>query len=255
MKNVRPALSALLLLSLGACSTVYDVSESATDRAYFEDLKSVIPQDRLWVPAEVRFEGTLLGDDLVPAQSNSNFANHYFLPVFPVVREALTAAVQSSFAEPYRADRTDIALHLNARSDALVVICTLPKFHTDHQGGQGEMKIKLKTLCRVQLPAPDQRELLRVPVSVDVGGMMSENGAGLDGQPGPLWKAAAELGKQVALELQGEKLRNYFANREAFIDRVHSTTGEPAPKDLPRSRFGPDGKHGEYVEVVRLVRR
>ncbi|MFH0943718.1 MAG: hypothetical protein V2A76_00830 [Planctomycetota bacterium] len=255
MKIARPALSALLVLSLGACSTVYDVSETSADRAYFDNLESVIPQDRFWVPAEVRFEGTLLGDDLVPAQSNSNFANHYFLPVFPVVREAITAAVKSSFAEPYRADRTDIALHLNARSDALVVVCRLPQFRSNHRGGQGEMKMTLETLCRVQLPPPDNRELLRFPVTVEVAGMMNEQGTGLNGEPGPLWKAAAELGREVAMELQGEKLRSQFANREAFIERVHSTTGEPAPKDLPASRFGPDGKHGEYVEVVRLIRR
>ena len=255
MKLARLALATLILPLLAACSTIYKVSESSVDRAYFENLGSVVPQDPFWVPAEARFNGTLLGDELVPAQSNSNFANHYFLPVFPVVREALTFAVKSSFAEPYRADRSDMALHLNARSDALEVVFTLPKMITSHRGGQGEMKMLLKILCQVRYPAPDHRELLRIPLQVEVTGMMSEDGSGANGQPGTLWKAAGELARQIAGELQSSKLRDRFQNREAYIDRVHSTTGEPAPKDLPGARFGPDGKHGEYVEVVRLIRR
>jgi hypothetical protein len=231
------------------------VSETGADRAYFQNLGNLVPQDPFWVPAEARFESTLMDDEPVSARSSSVGANRYLLPVFPVAREALAFAVESSFAEPYRADRSAMALHLNARSDALEVVFRLRRVLITPSGGQGEMKMLLNLLCQVRYPAPDHREVARIPLQVEVTSLMNEDGTGANGEPGTLWKAAGELARQVAVELQSGKVRDYFQNREAFIERVHSTTGEPAPNDLPGVRFGPDGKHGEYVEVVRLIRR
>ncbi len=251
----RFVLAALLAALSTACSSTHAVQETAADRAYFDRLGEILPQDPFWIPAEPRFTGTLLSDALIPAQSSATIADRYMLPVFPVVREALTRAVEASFALPYRSDRAPIALHLNARSDALEIEFHLPKVLTDHEGAAGEMRVSLSAVAVVRYPAPDRRELARVPIEVNVTSMMDDSGAGVNGAPGPLWLAAAELARRFAAALQGNEVRRHFAYREAFIERVHSTTGEPAPKDLPGIRFDSEGKHGEYVEVVRLIRR
>lgn len=260
-KGIRPPSLpwlSLCLISVAAwtgCSATHVVDAGPADRALLEQLPQALQPDYFWVPAEVRFEGALLSGQSLPARSDSPGANVYHMPVFSVVREALEASVQSSFASPYRPDSVDVALHLDARSDALEVEFNLLKVLMEHGGGEGEMTCTLNGLCEVRFPAPSTRVLARIPVEVKTTGMVTEDGRGAGGQPGPLWTAAAAMAHEYAVRLRGPAIRDTFRNKEMWIDRVHSTTGRPAPKDMPNAEFDASVREGKYVEVVRLVRR
>ncbi|MBI4880334.1 MAG: hypothetical protein HY812_11850 [Planctomycetes bacterium] len=258
MSNVRLPAAAVLAFSLAACSATYTVQPTAADSACLAALEKELAHEPFFVPAEARFNGTLAGEAPIAAQSRSFFAfcpNVYLLPVFPAVRQALAQAVASCFAAPYRGDETDMYLHERAISDALWIEFKLAKVLSDHGGGAGDMTLTLKVDCEVRYPEPDHRLLARIPVEVIVTSRMNEDGSGASGETGPLWKAAAELARRTSAALPGPKVLEHFKNREAFIERVHSTTGEPAPRDDPNVKFDAFGKHGEYVEVVRLIKR
>lgn len=254
----RVARLAPFVLLLGAwtgCSATHVVEPTAADRALLDDLPRSLDPDPFWVPAEVRFQGALHSGQSLPARSDSAGADVFHMPVFPVVREALQASVAAAFAPPYRPDSSDVALHLDARSDALEVEFSLLKVLVEHEGGEGEMSCTLSSLCVVKFPSPSTRVLARIPVEVRTTGMITEEGRGAEGQAGPLWTAAAELAREYALHLRGPAIRDTFRNKEMWIDRVHSTTGRPAPKDMPNAEFDASVREGKYVEVVRLVRR
>ncbi len=258
MRKARLPAAALFAFSLAACSATYTVQPAAPDGACLAALDKELARERFFVPAEARFNGTLASDEPIAAHSSSFFAffpNVYRLPVFPVVRQALAEAVEATFTAPYRGDETEMYLHERAISDALWVEFKLAKVLSDHGGGAGDMNLTLKVDCEVRYPEPDHRLLARFPIEVNVTADMNEDGSGAAGQSGPLWQAAAELARRTSAALPGPKVLEHFKNREAFIERVHSTTGEPAPKDDPNAKFDPFGKHGEYVEVVRLIKR
>ncbi|MFG0320520.1 MAG: hypothetical protein ACF8XB_24830 [Planctomycetota bacterium JB042] len=252
---VRGVILLLAALAAAGCSATHVVDAGPADRALLEELPRTLDPDPFWVPAEIRFQWALHSGQSLPARAESGGGDVFHLPVFPVVRESLQAAVASSFAAPYRPDAYDVALHLDARSDALEIEFNLLKVLMQHEGSGGEMSCTLNAVGVVKFPAPSTRVLARIPVEVQATGMVAEDGSGFEGRPNPLWSAAVELAREYAVRLRGPEIRDTFRNRELWIDRVHSTTGRPAPKDMPNAEFDASVREGKYVEVVRLVRR
>lgn len=246
MRTVRfGLLVAVVGAPLVACSSKVSVRATTVDQEYLGQVRTSIPSDPFYIPATLRFEGTLKDGDAVKAPPNLAFSkrgDEYYYPVYDVIRNAATIAVERSFKE------SDPPAEF-LRDDELVVELRTTEVVMETEGGAGD------ALCAITIAGEVLNPLTGVTihtfsVPVEMRGRINQDGTGAQG-PGVLWLAAGQLAERLARELQSEGVRERFRDKSRWVIWLSSADGVPPPPGkVPK--YDVRNSWGEYRPVVKL---